>query len=242
MSLAARLLNVFAVPGEVFSEVKASPASTASWLVPALLSAFVGILSAIIIFSQPAVVQQIREQQTKAMDQQVQAGKLTQEQADQATKVIERFTGPTMLKIFGSGGAVVASFIHVIWWAFVLWLLAKWFLKVSVPFPKALEVAGLAMMINVLGAIVAMLLIVNLGRLGATPSLALAIPDFDATRKSHLFLGAANVFYFWLVGVMAVGLAKLSGAPFLRAAWLVLTYWVLQQSFFILVGMGQFAL
>jgi hypothetical protein len=242
MSLAARLLNVFAVPGDVFAEVKLARASISNWLVPTLCSAVVGVLSAIIIFSQPSVVQQLREQQAKAMDAQVQKGKLTQEQADQALKMMERFTGPTMLKIFGGGGAIVASFIHVVWWGFVLWLLSKWFLKVSVGFPKALEVAGLAMMINVLGAIVAMLLIVNLGRVGATPSLALAVNDFDATRKSHLFLGAANVFYFWLVGVMSVGLAKLAAVPFLRAAWLVLTYWILQQSFFILVGMGQFAL
>ncbi|MGH7970066.1 MAG: YIP1 family protein, partial [Limisphaerales bacterium] len=229
MSLAARLLNVFAVPGEVFAEVKAARATLSNWLIPAICSAIVGALSAVVIFSQPAVVQQLHEQQTKAMDRQVQAGKLTQEKADQMLKVMERFTGPTMLMIFGSGGAVVASFIHVIWWGFVLWLLAKLFLKVSVPFPKALEVAGLAMMINVLGAIVAMLLIVNLGRVGATPSLALAVSDFDATRKSHLFLGAANVFYFWLVGVMSVGLARLAAVPFLRAAWLVLTYWIPQQ-------------
>ncbi len=150
--------------------------------------------------------------------------------------------GPTMLKIAGGGGAVVVSFIHVVWWGFVLWLLGRWFLKVPVPYPKALEVAGLAMMINVLGGIVGMLLIVNFGRMGATPSLALAVSDFDVTRKSHLFLGAANVFYFWLIGVMSVGLAKLAGAPFLRAAWLVLTYWILQESLLILAGMGQFAL
>jgi hypothetical protein len=242
MSLPARLLNVFAVPGEVFAEVKLAKASAVNWLVPVLCSAIVGILSSVIIFSQPAVVQQIREQQAKAIDAQVKAGKMTQAQADQALPILEKFTGATMLKIFGIVGSVIVSFVHVIWWGFVLWLLGRWFLKVPIAFPKALEVAGLAMMINVLGAIVAMLLIVNLGRMGATPSLALAVSDFDATRKSHLFLGAANVFYFWLVGVMSVGLARLTGAPFLRAMLLVLTYWVLQQTLFIVIGMGQFAL
>jgi hypothetical protein len=98
------------------------------------------------------------------------------------------------------------------------------------------------MMISVLGTIVGVLLIVNLGRLFAGPSLALVINDFDETRKSHLFAGAANVFSFWLVGVMSVGLAKLAGVPFLRAAWLVVAYWMAQESFFILVGLGQLAL
>ncbi len=242
MSLAARLLNVFAVPGEVFGDVKSAPASTSNWLIPVICSAVIGVISALIIFSQPNVVQQLKEQQAKAMDQQVQAGKLTRAQADQMLSVMEKFAGPMFLKVAGSIGAVVVSVVHVIWWGFVLWLLSKMFLKISIPFVKALEVAGLAMMINVLGAVVAMLLIVNFGRIGATPSLALAVSDFDASRKSHLFMGAANVFYFWLVGVMSVGLAKLAEVPFVRALWLVLTYWVLQECFFILVGLGQFAL
>jgi hypothetical protein len=70
------------------------------------------------------------------------------------------------------------------------------------------------------------------------------IPDFDATRKGHLILGTANVFSFWLVGVLSVGLAKLAGAPFLRAAWCVFAFWVIQESLFIMLGgaLGQFAL
>jgi hypothetical protein len=242
MSLPARLLNVFAVPGEVFTEVKSAPPLTSNWLVPTICSALIGALAAFIIFSQPAVLQQIREQQQKVMDQQVKAGKMTQAQADQALAVMEKVTGPTLMKIIGGVGAMVVSFIHVVWWAFVLWLLSRWFLKVQIRYAKALEVVGLAMMIGVLGAIVGMLLIVNLGRMGATPSLALMVSDFDATRKSHLFMGAANVFYFWQIGVTAVGLSKLAEVPFVRALWVVLAFWLLQESFFILVGMGQFAL
>ncbi|HKI69933.1 MAG TPA: hypothetical protein VKA67_10115, partial [Verrucomicrobiae bacterium] len=49
-SLAARLLNVFATPGDVFAEVKASGPCTANWLVPVLFSALVGVFSAIVIF------------------------------------------------------------------------------------------------------------------------------------------------------------------------------------------------
>jgi hypothetical protein len=30
--------------------------------------------------------------------------------------------------------------------------------------------------------------------------------------------------------------------PFLRAAWVIFTYWILQETFFILTGLGQFAL
>jgi len=115
-------------------------------------------------------------------------------------------------------------------------------LKAKFPFMKSLEVSGLAMMIAVLGTIVTLLLMVNLSSMSASPSLALTVHDFDATQKSHLFLGAANVFSLWLVGLMAVGLSKLAGVPFLRAAYLVTSYWVIQELLFIMSGLGQMAL
>ena len=241
-SLAARLLNVFAVPGEVFEEVKTSAISAANWVVPVLLLALTGALSAIVIFSQPAIQQQIREQQAKKLETQVQAGKMTRQQADQVMAMVDKFTGPTMLKVFGAMGAVIGSFVRVIWWALVLWLFGKWFLKAQFDFGKTLEVAGLALMISVLGTIVTVLLTVNLARMFATPSLALVVRDFDATRKSHWFLAAANVFSFWQVAVLALGLARLAGVPFLRAAFLVFAYWFMQESLFIVTGLGQFAM
>ncbi len=234
-SLAARLLNVFATPGEVFEEVKASGPSTANWLVPVLLSALVGIFAAIVIFSQPAIVQQIREQQTKGLDDRVKAGKMTREQADQAAAVTEKFVGPTTLKITGSIGAVFASFARVFWWALILWLLGLWFLKSKFSYLKAVEVAGLATMISVLGAIVTMLLTVNFGKPTA-PNLAMTLDKFDSKNKVDLLLATLNIFSLWLVGVMAAGLARLSGTRFSRALLLVAAYWLALQTLLVLIG------
>jgi len=245
-SLAARLLNVFAVPGEVFGELKTARGSVANWIVPGLLLAVTGAISAIIVMSQPAIQQQIREtiraQQSKAMEKQVQAGKMTRQQADQALEVMDKFMGPTMLKIFGGLGAVVGSFGRIVGWGLVLWLMGKWLLKIEFSFAKGLEVAGLALMISVLGTIVNMLLTVNLERMGASPSLALVVRDFDMNRKSHLFLAAANVFYFWQVAVLSLGLARLAGVPLLRAAIPMFACWLLWESFLISIGMGSMAL
>jgi hypothetical protein len=247
MSLAARLLNVFAIPGEVFAGVKASHLSIGNWLVPTLFSAVVGVLTAIVVVSQPAIQRQMHElteRQAKALEQQVKAGKVKQADADRARAVTRAITEPATLKALGGMAAALISVARVFWWAFVLWLLSRLFLKVRLGYLKTLEVAGLALMISVLGAVVMLLLMVNLPKLFATPSLALAVSDFDASRKSHLLLGAANVFSFWLVGVLSVGLAKLAGVPFLRAVWFVFAAWIIQESLFILLGgvLGQFTL
>ena len=242
MSLAARLMNVFAVPGDVFEEVKATRTAVTNWLVPAAIASVVGALAAIVMFSQPTIQQQIREQQAKAFEEQVKAGKMKQADADKALEVIEKFTGPKMMAIFGSVGAVAASFVRLFWWGLVLWLLGRWFLKARFNYLKAVEVAGLASMITVLGMIVSILLIVNLGKMFSTLSLGLAVSDFDAKNKSHLLLGAVNVFNFWLIGVLGAGLARLAGVPFLRATMLVLGYWLAVSLLLIFIGMGTFAL
>ena len=247
MSFAARLLNVFAIPGEVFETVRASRLCVANWLVPAVLLAVVGVLTIIVVFSQPSVQKQVsdlREQQAKALDQQVKAGKVPQAEASQVEAITRRITDPATLKNIGSVAAGLFGVARVFWWAFILWLVGRIFLKAQFGYPKALEVAGLALMISVLGGIVALALTVNLNKVFVTPSLALVAPDFEATRKGHLMLGATNVFSFWLVGVLSVGLARLARVPFLRAAWLVFAFWVIQQSLVLLVlgALGQFGL
>jgi len=139
-SLGARLLNVFATPGEVFAEVVATPVSVRNWLVPTLIACVVAMISVLILFSQPVIQQKLREQQQAAMDKNVAASKMTQAQADEAMRMIEKFSGPTMMKIFGGMGALVWSFAGVFLWAFGLWLLGAKYFKVHIDFMKAVEV------------------------------------------------------------------------------------------------------
>ena len=184
----------------------------ANWLVPVIIYAVVGVISVCIMFAQPAIQQTVHDQQVKAMDKLVQQGKMTQAQEDQALQVMDKFMGPTMLAVFGSVGIVIYSFVSLFGWALVLWLLGRWFLKARFDYLKAVEVAGLSSIIIVLGMVIGTLLAVILGRLYAGPSLALLVSDFDPKNRGHLLLGAANIIYLWHTGVLAIGLAKLSGA------------------------------
>ena len=247
MAFAARLLNVFAIPGEVFETVRASRLSIANWLLPALLLAAVWAFTMVVLFSQPSVQKQVRElgeQQTKALEQQVKAGKVNRAEASQVEAITRRITDPATLKIVGGTAAALFGVARVFWWAFILWLVGRMFLKVQFGYLKALEVTGLALMISVLGGIVGLALTINLAKLFVTPGLALVAPDFEASRKGHLMLGAANVFSFWLVGVLSVGLARLARVPFLRAAWFVFAFWIIQESLVLLVlgAFGQLGL
>jgi Yip1 domain len=242
MSLGGRLMNIFAAPDEVFSAIKIAPASVANWLAPMLIYAVAGVVATFIMFSQPAILQQIHEQQAAALDKQVKDGKMTQAQEDQALQMMEKFSGPTMMKVFGSVGSIVGSAVHVIWWAFILWLMAALFLKTKVPFQKMVEVAGVATMILVLGAVVTVLLTVITAKLGITLSPALLVSNYDMKNKAHLALAALNVFSIWQLVVLAIGLARLTGTAFARSLLVLAIYWAVYCAFCILVGMGQLAL
>jgi hypothetical protein len=230
MSLPARFMNVFAIPGDVFEEVKATDRRAANWLVPVFLGCLVGVISIIVVFSQPAIQQQLREKQSAAMakkfDEMVKANKLTRERADQQIEALEKIMGPTMMKISGSVTVVVWSFARLFFWSLVLWLIGRWLLKARFGYMKTAEIVGLATMIGVLGAIVKMLLQVNLSNPAASPSLALTVGEFDEKNIMHMVLAMLNLFDLWEVGVLGAGLARLAGAAWTRATLPVLLVWI----------------
>ncbi len=238
-SLARRLLNVFAAPGDVFEEVRTGKPSTANWLVPLLLACVVGVSYAFVVFSQESILQSMREAQEKAMQKRVDAGKMTREQADQALSVTERFTGPTMMKIFGSVGAVIANVAMLFLVALIVWLLGKWVFKSTFSYPKAMEVAALAGMINVLGGIVAMLLAVVMGNIAMTPGPVLLVHEFDPANRLHLFLGQLNVFMLWYLALLSLGLAKLSQVSYGKTACWLFGLWGLIVAVMILPAWGR---
>ncbi len=228
-SLFVRMLNVFAVPSEVFEEVRLSPHRLSNWLVPALLLATVTVATAFVLFSQPDIQKKAREGIAKVLEQQVKAGNTTERDAANMQDFLEKVAPPGVI-VFTAG----LGFARIFWWAFILWIFGLTFLKSRFPFSKGLEVAGLGLMVGVLGSIVTLLLMVDIGE-----GMKFTISDAAINRRAVLISGAANVCSIWLLIVMSTGLSRLANVPFLRAAWLVFAYWVLQQTFFLLLQASQ---
>lgn len=235
MSLTARLFNVFAIPGDVFADVKTAVPSVANWLVPALLLIVVSWVAAWLIFSQESTRHQMQEMISKGIEKQIAKAHVPEGQAAQARAVGEKWGF-----IMGEAGAFVApvaiAFATPFGWGLILWLIGTKALKTNFPYLKAVEVAGLASAITVLETIIKTLLIFGVGNLFATPSPALLVKDFDPNNPSHSLLAVANVMTFWVLAVRSVGLARLSGAPFSRAAAWVFGIWAAYTS--AIIGFG----
>ena len=238
MSLGSRLLNVFATPGDVFQEVKNSPPSTANWLVPAIILLVVSWVSLWLIFSQDSIKHQLSEITEQAIQKQIERTHMSEQQADQARAMGEKWAGISA-RIGAAITPVLAGFLTPFFWGLIVWLVGAKALKGNFPYMKAVEVVGLANMIAVLEVIVKTLLIVGLGNLYASPSLVLLVNNFDPQNTVHSLLTVVNVMTFWLLAVRALGVARLSGASFVKAALWVFGVWAAYTGFF--VGLGLLA-
>jgi Yip1 domain len=222
-SLVARLMNMVAAPGEVFEEIKPRPVATANWLVPTLVVAVLGVISALWIGSQATIKRQQLEMQDAVFQKMIESGKMTQADADRARQGAEATGG--IKQVFGAVAAPVGTFLGLFWSALLVWLGGLIFGQ-RFGYMRAVEVVGLAGMISVLGLIVKTLLIVVMGSLFAGPTPALLLSKFDPMNTWHGVLAALDVFALWAMGVQACGLAKITGVSYGKAAAWVFGVWL----------------
>ena len=235
MSLSGRLMNIFAAPAEVFDELKSAPLRTANWLAPAILLMVLSWVSGWLIFSQPSIQQQMKDISNKAIDRQVEKGKLTSSQADQARAAAEKI-GSIGYKVGAVVAPVFMAFITPFWGGLILWLVGSFALKAPFPYLKAVEIAGLANMILILDVVVRTFLVLITGNLFSTLSLSLLVKDFDPQNTVHSLLTVVNVMTFWLLAIRSLGLARLTGAPVAKAAMWVFGIWIVLTG--IMIGFG----
>jgi hypothetical protein len=184
-----------------------------------------------LILSQPAVQQQMREMSDRVVQKLVDKGRITQQQAD-----MQRRGGELGSKVGAYISSTFVAFITPFGWGAILWLIGTKVLKGNFPFMKGVEVVGLASTISVLGVIVKTLLVIGLGNMFAGANPTLLVKDFDPQKPSHSVLAVIDLTTFWVLAIRALGLAKLSGAPFFRAAWCVFAVWFTYTA--LLLGIG----
>jgi hypothetical protein len=209
-SFLTRAANVFAAPGELYTEVAAAPVRTSSWLLPYVASILLGLVSVYAIYNNAALRQQVYDIQLQAMQKSVDQGKMTQDQLDKIKDGMES-SGPAMFMLFGGLNIVVILSVLFFGVSLILWLIMKFALKAPGGYGKVLEMYGLAGLIGFFGGIVTLLLMNYFDSMHATPGAGLLILNsFDQTKFIHNVLGSLNVFSLWEYAVVGIGISKLS--------------------------------
>jgi hypothetical protein len=233
MSLAARMMNIFAAPGEVFDDIKTSPASTSNWLVPAIVLVVIGWICSGIVLSQDAFRHQISELVEKQVEKQIEKTHMPEQQADMARNI-----GEISWKVQVAVGPALVAFVTPFIWGLFLWLVGRKAFKAHLPYMKAVEIVGLASTIGILEGVVKTLLIFVTGTIMASTSLAIFVKDFNPQNPGHAVIAALNVMTFWVLIVRAIGLARLTNVTAGRAAAWVFGIWISYTAFFWGLGMA----
>lgn len=227
MSISDKMVNVISAPGDLFSYVAKEGKKSSNYSIPLLISIVVSAIFMFVVFSQPAIKDQMSQQQEKSLQQSVEKGKLTQEQADQARERMPAAGSPIFL-VFGIVGVVVVTLILLYGSSLVYWLVGKYAFKSQVPYGKVLEVAGLSMYISIIGAILTLIIAVAMGSLYAGPHLGVLVgSSFDPVNKMHKLLSNINVMTIWYLVVVAIGLSKIFAVQLQKTLITVGILWVL---------------
>jgi hypothetical protein len=207
MSVSDKIVNVISAPGDLFTYVAREGKKSSNYAIPLLLSLVVSVIFLFVVFSQPAIKDQMNAQQEKSLQQSVEKGKMTAAQAEQAKDRIPA-AGSVIFMVFGAIGVVVVTLILLYGSSFVYWLVGKYAFKAQVPYGKVLEVAGLSMYISIIGAVVTLIIAVAMGSLYAGPHLGLLVGNaFDPMNKMHKLLSNFNIVSIWYLAVVAIGLS-----------------------------------
>ena len=210
ISLSDIIVNVFASPAEAYEGIRTSPARASVWVIPLLLMFVVSIGTIWITFTNESIKSQIVEQQRERMQEQVQAGKMPQERADQIMDGMEKGSG--MMMAFGIIFAGIMLCIKLFVGALFLWLVGKLALKAEAGFGKYLELWGSTMWIGILGLIVTVMLLMAFNSMYASPSAALAVlSNYNPKNSLHRLFSSLDIFVIWQMIVLGIGLSKFSG-------------------------------
>ncbi len=224
-SLTDRLANIITAPGEVFEEIKRAPVRASNWLAPLILACIASACYICVAFSQPVILRGLQEQRDKAIQKQVAAGKLTQAQADQAADFYERFITPATIKMLSAGGAALSSVSGLFLMALAIWLALKCCSGATLTYMKAVEVCGLALVLDVPQKILRSFLVLWKQNLLATASPTLFLANPSAVNKVHLFLSLLDLGDLWWLAVLSLGVSKAGSIRYRNAACMTFGLW-----------------
>ncbi len=235
LTLSDKFIGILSSPGEIYEQMARSEKKNSHWSIPAFIALVSMIISMFVMFSQPAIQDQLHGSQVQAMQKQVDQGKMTQEQMEKALEFSKG--GSPMFLIFGSIGVVFYIYVSLFGFSLGYWLIGKTVFKSSVPYLKICETYGLGMLIIPVSTMISLVFIVAMGSMYAGPNLGMLVGEIDPMNKTHTLLTAISALSIWQFSVVGIGLSKVWSIPTVKGISVSLVFWLL-----VTVGMNYIGL
>ncbi len=238
MSFSDIFVGILSSPGEIYQSIVGTEPKTSHWAIPLTLVLLVGIIFTLVVFTQPAIQDEMSAAQLKTMQQRVADGRMTQAEMERATEMNPAKPGSPMFLIFGSIGVVVVIAFSLFAYSGVYFAAGKIFFKSTISYSKVMEVYGLSMYVGVVVSLLTMVIVVAMGSIYASLSPTLFIEEFDPTDKTHKLMAALNLLEFWTLYVVGVGLSKVWSVSILSSLGVVGGTWAVWTLLKVFVDFG----
>jgi len=217
MSPPARLVAVFARPARAWDGLR----DHAQWWFPLIVMVIVGCIGSALI-QERAVVPMMSD----TWDEQVQSGKMTQQQVDR----MEEFLSSPVGYAFTIGQQIIFIPIFVLMVALVIWFGVGFVLGTGLKYRPALEVAAWASLVNLPAQILTYVEAWMLQTFkGVHVGFGALLPGDSHDKLMvglRVFLDAIGPFAVWYLAVAVLGAAALSGAPRKSVAWTLVSLYL----------------
>ncbi len=205
---ADKMTGIFTEPSATFEKIAKFPVKTVDWLLPILLLLLVISLTRILMMNNEEISYQVKQIQEKSINEMVEKGVITSEQADQQIEQSEKFSNSPIGWIIQTVGIFIFGFIIFFFIVLIYFLLAKFALKGNGGFASALVGSGLTAYISIIQVVLAAILALIFGKLMTDLSVA-TFTDIDKSTITGWILGKIDPFSIWSYSVYSIGLAKM---------------------------------
>ncbi|MBN1447781.1 MAG: YIP1 family protein [Bacteroidetes bacterium] len=226
LSLTDKFIGILTEPAPTYENVRTTGSRTSDWLVPILLLMIVIAGATLARFSNPEFSAQIMQQQTQALHKAVDAGDMTQEQADQAERQIRSMSG--FFGIFGAIAGAIGYFILFFIIALFYWLIVRFLLRGDATYTLVLSAVGLASFISILDQLVSLLLTYLTGKAFAnlSPVLFMDVDIINAGFGSKILM-LLNPITIWATWVTGIGLEKVGRISRVKGMIAAFSLWII---------------
>jgi hypothetical protein len=237
LGVSDQFIGVLSEPSATFENVRLAGPRTKDWLVPLVALAVIVLASTILKFSNEGFKAEMKQKGRESIEQRVQNGKMTQEQANAALEQMDKFSG--MQSTFAVIGVLIGTPLMFFLIVFLYWLIVKFALKGVVTYALLMSVCGLTMYIGAIDQLVSLLLAFATNNSMATLSPTLFMKH-DMTNKFFSVMMFVNPLTIWSYYLQGIGFHKVAGLS--RAKGLTASFglFILGMLFSVFVG-GMFA-
>ena len=208
-----KMVGVFTEPNATFTAISKFAVKNSDWLIPILVVIIVSVAANLAMMSNPIIKATIMEksinQVQKNLQEAVEAGRLSQEKADEQLEKIrdnmERSMGSPILSFVGP---FLYTFITFFIISGIFFLFAKFALGGDGTYSTSMVAYGLPHYIIVVQTIIILILALAMDRPFRDLSVATFL-DYDRTTIAGFLLGRLDVFSIWFYSVVSIAYARM---------------------------------